>query len=241
MRIKPRPTVGFDRFVRCEWMDAALDLALAEEGPQTLRSWLAEQISGQEAVRKTLNLLTNLWFGAYAETQDLRRQALTLARHLPRNTWMMLHWGMALANFPFFRAVAQIIGRLGRLQSAFTRQEIHIRLQERYSNQRTIQRAADWMIQSLVSWGLLVTEETHLSLTPPWSVPDTAIATWLVKAVLLDWPGRRAYWQSLLQAPELFPWTLPEGLRASLHHLPEFQFARTASGEEEVLWQEPST
>ena len=241
MRIKPRPTVGFDRFIRREWMDAALDLALAGEGPQTLRPWLAEQLSGQEAVRKTFNLLTNLWFGTYAETQDLRHQALALAQHLPRDAWMVLHWGMALANFPFFRAVAQIIGRLGRLQSAFTRQEIHIRLQERYSNQRTVQRAADWMIQSLVSWGLLATEETHLSLTPPRSVPDAATATWLIKAVLLDRPERRAYWQSLLQAPELFPWTLPEGLRAYIHRLPELHFARTASGEEEVVWQESPT
>jgi len=53
MQRRTLPKVGFDRFVTLEWVDYALGLASTNQSLQKLREWLAPQISGHDALRKT--------------------------------------------------------------------------------------------------------------------------------------------------------------------------------------------
>ena len=151
MSARVLPTVGFDRFVTLEWMNYALDLALLGQPPEVLRSWLSSQITGPDAIRKTYNVLSNLWLVPYPRTQQLRQKGIELAQQVTLEERLVLHWGMALANFALFRTTTQLMGRLMRLQGDFRSQEIISRVLEQYSNANTAGRAAGSMRYSTLA------------------------------------------------------------------------------------------
>lgn len=228
------PSVGFDRSLKLEWMDYALELALLGEPPEAMRKWLSSRVSGHDALRKTNNLLTNQWLIPYPETQFLRQQGLDLARHTPAADRLILHWGMALANFTLFRTTIQIMGRLLRLQGDFSTHEITGRVLEQYSNANTAGRSAARIVQSVASWGVIHNEAGRYSTSSVHSIVEPNLLEWLLTAVLITSRKRRWMMVDLLRANELFPFELGEQAEIVLHRSNCFERAREGLDQETV-------
>ena len=228
------PTVGFDRFVTLEWMNYALDLALIGQPPEVLRNWLSSQIAGQDAVRKTYNVLSNLWLIPYPHTQQLRQRGIDLARQVTLDERLVLHWGMAIANFALFRTTAQLMGRLLRLHGDFRRQEIISRVLEQYSNANTAGRAAGRIIQSIATWGVISSKGGRYSLTSLHEVLNPGLIEWLIEAVLLTHNKQHQLMVDLLRANELFPFDLSKQGTLVLYSSNHFAVSREGLDHEVV-------
>ena len=109
---KDRPLIGFDRFIQWEWAEVALELAYQNKSTNEVKEYLGTQISGKDSTRKTYNLLVNLWYEIYPNTETLRRRALEIYPEILATEHLILHWGIALASFPFFHNVVTTMGRL---------------------------------------------------------------------------------------------------------------------------------
>ena len=203
------PAVGFDRFVRREWLDRVLELALAEEPPEAVKVWIKGAVAGRDAARKTADVLIRWWFREYPETVDLRRRALGLALEMSPENWLVLHWGMALANFPLFHSVAQVTGRLLRLQGEFKSRDITQRILEMHANVGTIPRVVTRILQSMVDWRVIKRAEDIFTADCVHSVQDVEVLEWFVE-VLVRSAGRDAWdLRDLPHAPEAFPFEIP--------------------------------
>ncbi len=203
------PAVGFDRFVRREWLDRVLELALAEEGPEAVGAWMESFGGGTEATRKTVHVLVRWWLREYPETADLRRRALKLASRVPQEEWFALHWGMALANFPLFHSTAQVTGRLLRLQGEFRSRDVTRRILEKHANVGTIPRAVRRMVQSMVDWRVIKKVGDVFTADRLHPIQDTKTLEWFVEA-LVRAAGRDAWdLRDLPHAPEAFPFEIP--------------------------------
>jgi hypothetical protein len=62
---------------------------------------------------------------------------------------------MAIAAYPFFGKVAELIGRLTAIQGDCATAEIHRRMAETYGEREGTHRAANRVIQTQASWGPL--------------------------------------------------------------------------------------
>ncbi len=222
MQSRTLPKVGFDRFVTLEWADYALDLALTNQSPQQLREWLAPQILGHYALRKTYNTLSNLWVIPYPETEGLRQRGLELAQSLSPQDRLVLHWGMALANFPLFRLTTQAIGKLLRLQGDFRTQEIVVRVLEQNNVDNTIVRSVTRIIQSISAWGIIHRVGQHYERAMILELSNTTAVEWLLEIVLFTQPNRQQTLVDLLRTNELFPFDfVPQG-RSVIHESSRF-------------------
>ncbi|GAB4456357.1 MAG: hypothetical protein Kow0070_06280 [Anaerolineales bacterium] len=223
----------FDRFLRYDWAEHALELAVQEHPPDSLRDWLlAEGLKGESA-RRTANVLTWLWFPKDEHALRLRDEAVRLFPQLTLEERRALHWGMAIFVFPTFRQTVQICGRLLRLQGECSKQDVTTRVLERYSNQTTIKRSVERILQTLTDWGILnPSAGTHLSC-PPLTLAQPEICRWLLWSVLGSAPDHYRLVADLVNATEIFPFRLI-GAEQALHETALFSLHRNAHGEEIV-------
>lgn len=204
--IYTQPIVGFDRFIRYEWAERALEIAVQREDPKILHEWLLTQGLGPESARRTWNCLVRLWVRPFPTIENLRVQAFQIFPTLLLKERLALHWGIAIAQFPLFQQTVKTIGLLSRLQNDLDKHEIVRRILENYSNQTTIRRATERILQTLHAWGILeaTSPKNACRVCAPITLTNVALIEWLFQAIVhatdKQWPLL-----DLLRAPEMLP------------------------------------
>ncbi|GER78902.1 MAG: hypothetical protein QY302_08705 [Anaerolineales bacterium] len=224
----------FDRFVRYQWAEHALELAIKKEEPRTLQGWLVGQGLGKESARRTSNLLTHLWFDIGSSKSSIRTDALEIFPIIEPTEQLALHWGMAIAQFPVFRETAQVIGRLGHLQEEFNKTEVISRVLEKHSNQTTVRRAVERVVQTLTDWSVIkFRSKSRYCIHKSHSIISPALAEWLFRAIMIGEPEK--YWlvSDLLGASEIFPFDLA-GHGILLYRSSHMHIVRDSAGAEIV-------
>jgi hypothetical protein len=236
MKKNSLPTIGFDRFIDFSWAEYTLDLAVAGGEAKQLRSWLSSQIDGEVSARKTFNVLHNLWLNSYPETRKIREKALTLASILNPSHRLVLHWGMALANFELFQHTAAIMGKLLRLQGNFHKSGVQQRVAEAYSNQGTIPRAVSRIVQSLRSWNVIQESGSNSFIcSEKYPVRDEKLVAWLLRAALNRQKDKPISTSEIIRLPELFPFEIPENAQNILRSDSDFTIIREGLNLEYVI------
>ena len=204
----PQYLVGFDRFIALEWANYVLELSSHEDSQAAkvsqLKSWLSLRVSGKDAARKTANVLTRLWLDTNPDTSYFLSEALKLRLDTKKNDFVFFHWGMALLTFPFFYETCIQAGRLLTLQSKLARREVQVRMAEKYSNQSTVHRSVDQVLQSLVDWGVLEKlSRQELGLKQHKS-SDVVLKKWLLECVVFSALHKMIPLQGFYKMPVLF-------------------------------------
>ena len=87
-----------------------------------------------------------------------------------------------LATYPFFRDVAETLGRLLNLQGSVALSQVTRRVAESWGERSTVIRATQRVVRSMVEWGMLEEsgERGMFSAARPSAVPDgDAVGAWL--------------------------------------------------------------
>jgi len=223
----------FDRFVRYEWAEYALEVAIQMESPSHIKPYLIMKGIAPQSARRTANILSNWWFPKNQTGQYLKEKALRLLPSLSKSDRLILHWGMALNVFPLFRQTSRTIGALLRIQEEITNNEIITRIIGNYSNQVTIKRSVERLVQSFLDWKVLEKRSNKLIRSSPLIVSSSSLAEWLFQAVLLQHPNRFIPIQDLVRATEIFPFEIPSPMLL-VYESPSFSVHRDANGVETI-------
>ena len=229
------PTIGFERFVRLEWANYALTLAMMDKPSIDLRSWLNERIPGKDSARKTMNVLANMWFTRYEQTDFLRIQGLHLARSQIKASKIVFHWGMCLANFPLFWQTVYTIGRFILLQNTFHKADIKSRLGEQYHNQVSVNRSVERILQSFLDWQVLEpVEGNRLQSGNKIAIQDHTIVKWLFMTALITSDIQPVQVLDFIRSPVFFPFDFEGHGLTVLHNSDEFIWIREGVDKELV-------
>lgn len=208
--------VGFSQRVRLEWLELAAVHAMAgsnaEEITGVIREVLREKVSvGRDAERgnreKVITIVRRTWFSNEDKHHDLRERGLSLLRGLPKERRVIVHWGMVMAVYPFWNAVADAVGRLLRLQGSLEIAQVQRRLRERYGERETVARSARRIIRSFVDWSVLAEGEKSGTYQPSAviDIDRVDMIAWLVEASLRCMPDKRLALSAITTSPGLFP------------------------------------
>lgn len=156
--------IGFSQRIRLEWFEQTANLILAGNDKATindsLQDLLQDKVSvGGKSVRgnreKVITILLKTWLTVPRELEKLRDDGLEILQGLPRKDRIAMHWGMALAVYPFWGAVAAHTGRLLRFQGTAAAVHIQQRVKEDYGERETASRAARRVLRSFIDWSVL--------------------------------------------------------------------------------------
>ena len=219
--------IGFSQRIRLEWLQYTANLVLAGNDNGAVNSSLQELLKdkvsvGGKAVRgnkeKAITILMKIWLNVPGELEAVRDDGLELLKALPRNDQIAVHWGMAMAVYPFWAVVAANTGRLLRLQGTAAAAHVQRRVREQYGERETVSRAARRVIRSFVDWGVLsgTKEKGIYSQGRTYSIDDLKLISWLIEASLYARSNSSAAIKDLLDSPSIFPFRL---MHVSAEHL----------------------
>ncbi|ENN88495.1 hypothetical protein RHSP_04809 [Rhizobium freirei PRF 81] len=207
------PRIGFDRYIALEWATTALKVRAGKAKLEDLESLLDDAGLGPAARTKTRTVLKRLWLDPRGELVDFADRGAAIFeahQHVPVTA---MHWGMAVAAYPFFGKVAELIGRLSALQGDCTSAEIHRRMSETYGEREGTYRMTNMVIQSQADWGAVerVEKGKRVLRLAPAALGNDELTVWLIEAAVRN-AGRPLAIPTLQSLPMLFPFNLTQPL-----------------------------
>ena len=244
--------VGLSQRIRLEWMEQTANLLLAGNDEavinDSLQHLLRDKVSvGGESVRgnreKVITILLKTWVAVPRELEKMRDDGLKILRSLTREDRTAVHWGMTLAAYSFWGAVAAHAGRLLRLQGTAAAAHIQRRIREEYGERETVSRAARRVLRSFIDWGVL-NETGNKGVYvqgKQYSIEEPKLIAWMVEASLHSRSHGSAATKDLLDNPNIFPFRLTH---ISADHLaslsPRLDILRHGLNEDLVMLREES-
>ena len=211
--------IGIDRLVRLEWLERTAHLVLAGNEAPVIKRTLQHELrnafrSGNAQVRgslnKTITILTKVWVQPPRDLRELQADGLKLLASVPHDKHVAIHWGMLMAAYPFWGAVAACVGRLLRLQGTVATAQVQRRIREQYGERETVARRVRYILRSFVDWGVLkpaTQQGTYVSgrLT---TIDSPELAVWLLEAFLHAHQQGVIDYEVLYHSPSLFPFSI---------------------------------
>jgi hypothetical protein len=232
-------TIGMDRFIAKRWADYAFDLRSSPIQGQNryvqLQEWLSQEIKGKEVVEKTASQLRRIWL-AEDRYDLLRRHAVEFGSAQDPSSLSVLHYGLSLNVFPFFRDLCATVGRLIQLQGKCQGKEVRQRLLEKYQSKATVSYAARRGLLTLVDWGLL-TEEAGYFRTNPIQVINSRYSVWFIQSLLQNYPAHCAGFIDLINFPENLGIIIPDP-RSIIRETDNLFLERNGRNEEIIMYRE---
>lgn len=149
------PRIGFDRFIKSQWATAALKVRAGLASREELSSLLDSEALGVAARKKTQTVLNRLWLEPLPDLIEFADRGAQMFRSNPSTSAFALSWGMAIATYPFFGRVSELVGRLALLQGDCASSEVHRRMSELYGEREGTYRMTNMVLQTQQEWGAL--------------------------------------------------------------------------------------
>ncbi|MGB9713109.1 MAG: hypothetical protein ACP5SG_03880 [Dissulfurimicrobium sp.] len=217
--------IGFSQRVRLEWLERTANLVLAGNDKESIYSALQELLHDKLSVggnaergnrEKVITILMKIWVNPSVGLRPLQSDGLKLLSSLPREDHIVVHWGMTMAVYPFWGAVAAIVGRLLRLQGTASHAQVRRRVMEQYGQRPTVKDSVRRVLRSMVDWGVLRDAKTQDARRADGTyVPGRSLAitqveliAWLVEAFLHAHPNGSVALETFLDSTSLFPFRL---------------------------------
>lgn len=197
------PRIGFDRFIRTAWIDCALEVARGDADTDDLIGLLDKAKLGKAARTKTMTVLKKLWLQPSSELEDLASRCAAVASNGVDST-IPIHWAMAISSYPFFGKVAELFGKLSKIQGDCTSSELHRRMSEIYGEREGTYRMTNMVLQTQADWGALRRVQKRLEKCSQIRVDDSRVAALLAEAAIRYY-GKSLPASSLFSLPVLHP------------------------------------
>jgi hypothetical protein len=116
---------------------------------------------------------------------------------------------MAALAYPFFRDLAEVVGRMLMLQDDISTIQVQSRLTATWGDRNTSKEAAQKLITSLVDWEVIrgTNAKGHFLLSRRTTTTVTDLQLWLLETMLSASASNEMEAGQLLRLPELFPFS----------------------------------
>lgn len=229
------PKIGFDRFIRLDWAAAALRIRAGVTDLKELTDLLDTTHPGAPARKKTRTVLNRLWLEPRTDLADFADRGAGIYRAELATPISALNWGMAIATYPFFGKVAEIVGRLTFLQGDCASAEVHRRMAEVYGEREGTLRMTNMVVQTQASWGAVVRVENGKRLVrmPKVALEDPDAIAWLAEACV-RYAGRSISLAALGSSPVVYPFEINNSLSYVISNTQELELRTNSMGNQVV-------
>lgn len=207
--------IGFDRQLKKEWLDLVIEMLhdgeTRDKITEALNKYIGNDLKGKDAIRKTRLVINRMWFNPNSQLEFLRRSALELFNEArTENATSIIHWGMCIACYPYFRDIARICGRLINLQGYFKRFQVRQRTMEIWGERPVVRRTVNHVIQTIMYWDLIEQKDASgkYVISKFIEIKNPKLISWLIKAYLASRESKTASIDDLRNDPVLFPFSI---------------------------------
>lgn len=144
--------VGLSRNIKVQWLNKVVELISEDltkgEIKEQLNEYLSFEITSPTNIRKTREILMNIWVYENDYSERLKEQALTLIRNYPECA-TEIHWCMMLAAYPVFIDMCKLLGKMAEFQDEITLAQLKQKLFDDWGERTTLFHSIDKLIATL--------------------------------------------------------------------------------------------
>jgi len=204
--------LGFLHYIKSEWLDATVsyyskshDLKISKE---KLDQLIGRETESSEVKRKTIDVLTRAWIRTPQGHKSIQTDAFELFKKVEPSEYIVLHYGMLLIAFPFFRDICSVIGRLYCLYGDIQTNQIHQRMIEKWGRRTSMIRATDRVLQSMLQWQIIQKKNDILRIRKPIKISHLDLCLWFLETLLHSEQTNTMEYDRLVSLPSVFPFQL---------------------------------
>ena len=155
--------VGLSRNLKLPWLNEVV--RLYAEGlddnqiKEKLNEYLSFEIGNPTVLRKTREILMNIWVYENDYTAALRDEALRLFQK-DSDYALPVHWCMMLSAYPVFQDMCRLIGKIGEFEETITTKQIKQKLFDEWGERSTLYHSSDKLISTLKALEALDSKKT---------------------------------------------------------------------------------
>ena len=150
--------VGLSRNLKLPWLNEVVRLYVEgledDQIKEQLNEYLSYEIGSPTVLRKTREILMNIWVYENDYTDSLRNELLILIQK-DSDYALPVHWCMMLAAYPVFRDMCRLIGKIGEFEEKITTKQIKQKLFDEWGERSTLYHSIDKLIATLKALDVL--------------------------------------------------------------------------------------
>lgn len=144
--------VGLSRTLKLQWLNKVVELVSEDltesEIKEQLNEYLSFEITSPTNIRKTREILMNIWVYENDFSDQLKELALTLIRSYPEYA-IEIHWCMMLVTYPVFVDMSKLFGKMAEFQDEITLAQLKQKLFDEWGERKTLFHSIDKLMATL--------------------------------------------------------------------------------------------
>lgn len=203
-----KKAVGFDQKILLHQLDyMAQEVGRNERNElySMMDEYLKPDISGNKSRLNTRTIIFKIWCLVPEVHQYLQQQAVQMYSHGSPSERLLLHWGLTVLAYPFFRDVVHEMGKMFKLQDEISSEQINRKMKSLYGDRRRVEVATSAVLTTLRSWDIIETKKNANRLAQTYSVENSEYYSWLVEALLIGMESEAMTIEMINTHPLFFP------------------------------------
>jgi len=200
--------VGLSRPIKIEWLNKTVELIMEgkeeAEIKNELNDYLSFEISSPTNLRKSREILMNIWVKTPDDLQHIKKLALDIYRK-ENGSKLLTHWCMILLTYPVFSDMSSLIGKLTDIQGSFTTSWLKQKLFDHWGERTTLLHSVDKILQTLKYIGSIENIKQGEYKVKSYQIQDDAEKSLIVMTIIAM--KIKAYYEvtELSEIPQMFP------------------------------------
>ncbi len=158
--------IGMSRNINLDWLNKIASLVLSDKSEveikEALNEYLSFSITSPTNLRKTREILMNIWVRTSEENICIKELALKLFNTNKDDNKLLAHWCMMLLAYPVFGDIVTVIGKMADKQFDITTAQLKNRMFDVWGERSTLHHSIDKNIRTLKDLGVLGPIKTGL-------------------------------------------------------------------------------
>jgi len=179
--------VGLSRNLKSQWLDKTVELSVSGltelEIKEQLNEYLSFEIESPTNLRKTREILMNIWVYDNEYSDRLREEALRLIRQ-DEDSATAMHWCMMLSAYPVFIDLCKLIGKMAEFQDEITLAQIKQKLYDEWGERSTLYHSIDKLVATLKQMNVLVCDKPGKYRIQKHRVNNSQVVTFLIYTLM---------------------------------------------------------
>lgn len=180
--------IGLSRNLKLQWLNKVAELVLdghtEQEIKDQLNEYLSFEIESPTNIRKTREILMNIWVYENDYSAKIKATALELIRLCPEYS-MPIHWCMMLAAYPVFVDMCKLIGKMSEFQDEITLVQLKQKLFDEWGERTTLFHSIDKLVATLKALNVVVCDKPGKYHVNSHRVSNPKIVTFMVYTMML--------------------------------------------------------
>lgn len=154
--------IGLSRNLKLQWLNKIVDLIrdglTEQEIKDQLNEYLSFEIESPTNLRKTREILMNIWVYDNDLPGKIKTSALELIKTYPEYD-LVIHWCMMMATYPVFADMCKLIGKMSEFQDEITLAQLKQKLFDEWGERTTLYHSIDKLVATLKAFNVMVCEK----------------------------------------------------------------------------------